>query len=233
MEQERPSTPEKQLLNLIEDPKEQDLSQKKIKRGSFSLFSFSALRGRLSFFLKGIRSGSLIKEAFFNIKGLNKILRFASVLLFVYLIANFSMSYSNMSKVPDFISKSTRPSKEITMADFSPKLISDYLEGPRVRNIFRFNDSQLEVKEEAKEGHDEVAPPVEKSLSNAELLAQNLGLVGIGWSKNPDVMLENIESKKMYFLKRGDRIDGLIKVEAIFQDKVILTYGDGKELELR
>ena len=59
MAQERPSTPEKQLLNLIEDPKEQDLSQKKIKRSSFSLFSLAALRGRFSFLLESIRSGAV------------------------------------------------------------------------------------------------------------------------------------------------------------------------------
>jgi len=74
---------------------------------------------------------------------------------------------------------------------------------------------------------------VEETLSKAELLSQQLGLVGIGWSDNPDVMLKNADTGKMYFLKRGERIEGLIKVEAVFQHKVLLTYDDGKELELR
>ena len=142
------------------------------------------------------------------------------------------MSIVKMKEVPEFIAKGTRSSKEIPLAGFSKKKISDYLEGPRSRNIFSFGDIQIEVEEDEEEVIAEVAAPVEKTLSKAELLAQNLELVGIGWSDNPDVMVKNIQANKMYFLKRGERIDGLIKVEAVFPDKVILTY-EGKELELR
>lgn len=232
MAQERPSTPEKQLLNLIEDPKGQDLNQKKIKRKSFSLFSFAALRGRFSFLLDGIQSGSFLKSTFWDIKGLNRVLKVCIGLLFFYLIGNFTMSMVRLKEIPEFISKSSRPSAGIPATILSSKRISDYLEGPRSRNIFRFGD--LPVVEEEQEGAvSEVAPPEEKTYTQAELLAQNLNLVGIGWSDNPDVMIKNVETNKTFFLKNGQRIDGLIKVEAIFEDRVILTYDDGKEMELR
>jgi len=231
MEQERPSTPEKQLLNLIEDPKEQDLSQKKIKRKSFSLFSLAALKGRLSFLVESIRSGSFFTKAFLNIRGLNRVLKGCVALLFLYLIVNFTMSVIGLKEIPEFVTRGSKSSSEIPATILSGRRISDYLEGPRSRNIFKFGDSQEEEKKE--EVIEEVAPPTEEVLSRGEVLAQNLTLVGIGWSKNPDVMISNVETGKVYFLKRGQRIDGLIKVDAIFENSVILTYDDGKELELR
>ena len=92
MEQEKPSTPEKQLLDLIENPKEQDLNKKKIKRSSLNLFSFAALRGRFSFLLESIRSGSFLRKNFYDIKGFNRMLRICIVLLVIYVIVNFTMS---------------------------------------------------------------------------------------------------------------------------------------------
>ena len=232
MAQERPSTPEKQLLDLIEDPREQDLSQKKIKRSSFSLVSFAALKGRVSYYLESVRSGSFFKRAFLSIKGLNRVIKVCTALLFLYLVGSSTMSIMKLNEVPEFVIKNSRVAAESPTTEVSAKSISDYLEGPRSRNIFRFGDVQ-EEKEAQEEKLEEVAPPVEETLSEAELLSQKLGLVGIGWSDNPDVMVKNTDTGKMYFLKRGERIEGLIKVDAIFKDKVILTYGDGKELELR
>lgn len=232
MEQERPSTPEKQLLNLIEDPKEQDLSQKKIKRSSFSLFSLSALKGRLSFLLESIRSGSFFTKAFLNMKGLNRALKGCIAFLVLYLIGNFTMSVIRLKETPEFVTKGSKSSVEIPATLLSGRRISDYLEGPRSRNIFSFGDIQ-EVKEKEEEITEEIAPPTEEIFTKAELLIQNLSLVGIGWSDNPDVMIKNTESGKMYFLKRNQRIDGIIKVEAVFKNSVILTYDNGKEMELR
>lgn len=232
MAQERPTTPEKQLLDLIEDPKEQDVSQKKIKRRSFNLFSFSALRGRLSFFIESVQSGTVFKKALFDIKGLNKMLQVSILLLLVYLAGNFALSVNKLKKVPEFVTRTAR-SSEIPVAELSSKNISYYLEGPRSRDIFRFGDFGVQEEIEEENGEYEVPAPVEEALSKAEMLAQQLGLVGIGWSDDPDVMIKNVESDKIYFLKRGERIEGSIKVEAIFQDKVILTYDNGKEMELR
>jgi len=142
MAQERPSTPEKQLLDLIEDPKERDLSQKKIKRSSFSLVSLAALKGRLSFLLDSIRSGSFFKRAFLNIKGINKVLQICSALLFIYLIGKSTMSIIKLNEIPEFVTKNPRLSTGTLKTDFSSKNISDYLEGPRSRNIFKFGDIQ-------------------------------------------------------------------------------------------
>ena len=44
-------------------------------------------------------------------------------------------------------------------------------------------------------------------------------------------MVEDTKSYKTFFVKRGDLI-GEVKVEAIFKDKIILSY-EGDEVELR
>ena len=109
----------------------------------------------------------------------------------------------------------------------------DYLEVARLQNSFRFGDVHDENEEKQIDVVEEVAPPTEEVYTKAELLIENLILVGIGWSDDPAVMISNLDSGKMYFLKRGQRIDGMIKVEAIFEGRVILTYDNGKEKELR
>jgi type II secretory pathway component PulC len=61
---------------------------------------------------------------------------------------------------------------------------------------------------------------------------QNLKLVGISWSNDPDVMIEDTQNHRTLFLKKGRLINNEIKVEAIFKDKVVLSY-QGEEIELR
>lgn len=233
MEQERPSTPEKQLLNLIEDPKEQNLSQKKIKRSSFSLFSFAALRGRFSFLVQSVRSGVFLKSSYWTIKGINNLLKVCIMLLFFYLIGNFTISIIRLKETPEFMTRGSGSSSRIPKTVLSSRRISYYLDGPRSRNIFRFGDLQEVKEEKQKDIVEEVAPPAEEVYTKAELLIENLSLAGIGWSDDPDVMISNLDSGKMYFLKRGQRIEGIIKVEAIFENRVILTYDNGNEIELR
>ncbi|OGX39084.1 MAG: hypothetical protein A3C36_01780 [Omnitrophica WOR_2 bacterium RIFCSPHIGHO2_02_FULL_52_10] len=195
-----------------------------------NFFSIEALRGRFSFLRESLSAGAL-KKFLFDIKGLNRVLRICIIVLAVYLVGYFAMALVRMNEAPEFENKSSRASAEYRPAGLSTKNVAFYLEGPRARNIFTFGDITKEKVEELKT--EEVAAPVEVTETPAAILAGQLGLVGIGWSDDPDVMVENVETKKMHFLKKGQRIDGMIKVEAIFEDKVILTYDNGKELELR
>lgn len=230
MAQERPSTPEKQLLDLIENPKKQDLSQKKIKRTSLTFLSFAALRGRLSFLWDTLSSGDF-RKLVFDLKSLNQVLKGCIFVLVIYLIFYFTMAVVKLNEVPEFASKNPRGSTELSATGITARNVSYYLEGPRTRNIFKFGDITETAIEEMKK--DEVSAPVEPEDSPAAALAKQLSLVGIGWSDDPDVMVQNLQSGKMYFLKKGQRIDGMIKVEAIFEDRVIMTYDNGQELELR
>ena len=44
-------------------------------------------------------------------------------------------------------------------------------------------------------------------------------------------MIEDANTKKIYFIKQGEIIDG-IKIQAILRDRVVLSY-EGEEIELR
>jgi type II secretory pathway component PulC len=56
--------------------------------------------------------------------------------------------------------------------------------------------------------------------------------VGIAWSNDPDAMIEDTKTHRTFFLKKGQTIDEEIKVQAIFKDRVVLSY-KGEEIELR
>ncbi|RKY41773.1 MAG: hypothetical protein DRP85_05170 [Candidatus Makaraimicrobium thalassicum] len=58
-----------------------------------------------------------------------------------------------------------------------------------------------------------------------------LRLTGVLWSKNPQVMIEDTESNKTYFLSAGEKVSRW-EVKRIYRDKVILANPDG-EWELR
>lgn len=53
---------------------------------------------------------------------------------------------------------------------------------------------------------------------------QNLQLVGISWSDDPDAMVEDTKAMKTFFVKRGQSV-GEAKVENITREKVILRVG--------
>jgi len=218
------STPEKQLLKLIEEPKAGVLRREIIKRKGFSLFSFGALRGRIAFF-KDLFRGGVKFQGFPAIEFslINRVLGVSTVVLFGYFILTFTNSSSLMSKIPDF--NEVKTDKGVTSAGFIDsslvKSLSYYLETTRQRNIFG------PVKKIVEEDGTTKAGPSSAIVQATE----SLSLVGISWSNDPDVMIEDKKSQKTYFVKRGQAV-GTVKVEAIYKDKVILSY-QGEEIELK
>jgi len=100
MSAERPASPEKQLLNLIEEPKgRSSVKVAAMKRRGLSFLSFGALKGRFNFFKdklqKDIKEG---KPAQLDIKGINGLLRFLVLVLAVYLIISISLAALNTNK---------------------------------------------------------------------------------------------------------------------------------------
>jgi len=96
-----------------------------------------------------------------------------------------------------------------------------YLGKARARDIFK-----MVLTSEAEE-------PQETEITVSKILeaSQNLKLVGISWSEDPDVIIEDTNQERAYFLKRGQKINDLT-VKAIFKDKVILSYND-EEVEIK
>lgn len=226
-ERERPTTPEKQLLNLIEDPKAPGITQKKATTSPIRRFSLAALKGRFSFIQERIQRHFVLKKTALDIKGINKILQFCIVILSLCVGGSFIAGMNDLKNPPDFKIDRSRTLGGIIRSSKESKKITRYLEKPRDRDIFQFGGIRQIVEEEAEPTE---APPPAPSAT--EELVNALRLVGIGWSDDPDVMVQDTATQKMYFLKNGQWIENKIKVNMIFKDRVILFY-DGKEIELR
>ncbi|MCM8797134.1 MAG: hypothetical protein NC923_04565, partial [Candidatus Omnitrophica bacterium] len=105
---------------------------------------------------------------------------------------------------------------------FLKRSASYYSEKIRERDIFKMQTKKTVSAAEA----------LPKTPSSRIIEAtQHLRLVGISWSNDPDAMIEDSKALRTFFIKRGQMI-GEVKVQAIFKDKVILSYA-GEEIELR
>ncbi|MFC1576764.1 hypothetical protein ACFL3N_00305 [Candidatus Omnitrophota bacterium] len=226
MAQKRPDTPEKQLLKLIENPKSRKIKKEKIKHRGLQLFSFGALKGRFSF-LRGRLSGiPVLSRAPLDVKAINRILFVCIFILGAVLISTMTVSEMALKQIPEFspdASTAMKAAQQETV--WALKGFKHYLAMSESRNIFDFK--ALERKPEAvQEVYEEVrVRPIDAELGN-------LRLAGISWSNNPDAMIENVSTGEMYFLKKGDLVDGKLKIEAVFRNKVVFSY-KGEQAELQ
>ncbi len=233
MAQEGPISPEKELLRLIEDPEIKSTATRGpqiVKRRSASLFSASAWKGRISF-LKEQAKGRLNNpiEYAFDIKSINRGLLLLTIIVGFYVITNLTFSVADMNSMPDFqfdVGKMPKP-MELQEAKTFTKPLTFYLEKVRSRDLFKMG------REVIVESDDEEVKTVIRSSGPSKLveMTQDLRLVGISWSKDPDAMIEDTKASRTFFVKRGHKIGGM-RVEAIFKDKIVLSY-EGEETELR
>ncbi|MDD5194274.1 MAG: type II secretion system protein N [Candidatus Omnitrophica bacterium] len=216
-------TPEKELLNLIEThgPARQGASAA-IKHQGFSLFSLGALRGRFSFFRHRIKGGFKIPDfSQIDIKLVNVALQFIIFILLVYFVASLINSVISLQKGFEVkISAAGKEDKATQTISFL-KTASYYLEKARERDIFTMGTKKISQMVTGK-------PSISKVMEETK----DLRLVGISWSNDPDVMIEDTQNKRTLFLKKGQLIDNKIKLKSVFKDKVILSYA-GEEIELR
>jgi hypothetical protein len=225
MAQERPLTPEKQLLKFIETSKlnSAGTQAQAIRRHSLSFLDLGAWLGRISFlkvrFEKWYQGFSLGK---LDIKVVNRFLGLMTVVLLFYFLSSFLVSIINLGKVPDLESKTSLGKIETVPPETSgfKKAVSYYLDKVRERDIFTMG---LKA-DAAKAGK---PAPSAKDLE----VVSNFKLVGISWSNDPDAMIEDSKALKTFFVKRGEMV-GDAKVQAIFKDKVVLSY-NGQEIELK
>ena len=219
-------TPERDLLRIIE---EQGGGGQVAARGSMrrglSLFSLGALKGRLSFL--SIRLGQVFSGGVkLEIGLINKLLLILAFVMTVFVSFDF---VNSMLGLNDQVSEAFKLEKHVPRfapRDASPlKSPSFYLEKARKRDIFKMV-SQAKQEEEVQQ---EEAQKTSKKTVLA--MTENLRLVGISWSDDPDVMIEDTKVNKTYFLKRGDSI-GEVNVSAILKDRVMLSY-QGEEVELK
>ena len=233
MADDKPVTPEQQLLKLIEESNKASKGASPTGGagrtaskgpGGFSLAKIPGLlAGRLSFWKRNTAKRSFAGQKFSaDITGMNKILTVAVGCLLMYVLFDAAASARNLQRPPNFV-----PPKDL-MTPFELESIeplkesSYYLQKVSSRDIFKEGKKAETVKE---------APAQNAVVETAEAI-KNLALVGISWSKDPDVIIEDKAHQRTFFVKRGQMVGDNVKVEAIFKDHVVVTFEE-HEYELR
>ena len=225
MASEKPLSPEKELLKLIEKPMAQSsLRAAAVRYHGKSFFSFGALKGRVAFLknkTKEFKAGNLRA---LDVKALNMALLSCIVLLVAYAGLSSLVSMATLKKeIKIDVKKASVSESDGSQVNSLLKATSYYLEKARERDIFTMNIRKPVVETGAfSKG------PSQRFIE----MTQNFKLVGISWSDDPDVMIEDTKNPRTLFLKKGQLIDNEIRLQAVFKDKVILSY-NGEEIELR
>ncbi len=231
MAENGPLTPEKQLLRLIEDskaPKQGSSPQEApAKLKAPGLLSFSALRGalfgRLSFFKRTTKKKIGSSKFSVNIIAINRVLTVAAACLLAYAVFDAIASAMGLHHPPNFAYRGEKNSSSAVTGASPLKESAYYLQKVTARDIFKEGPRPAEQTQEKKE---------EKPSIQDNEAVKSLSVVGISWSSNPDVIIEDKSKQKTYFVKRGQMVGENIKVEAVFKDHVVLSL-DGQEFELR
>lgn len=226
MAEDKQTTPEQQLLKLIEGKPKPGGSGKARAKG-VSLSSVSkfpgALLGWFAFWKRSAKKRSYGGRPSFGLAGVNRVLILMTAILAVYVVFDAVASARNLGRTPNFA-----PPKDLRAALQKETIVpleetSYYLQKVSARDIFR-EGGEKEVRE--------AEEPVGAVSSETAEAIQSLALVGISWSSNPDAIIEDKGHQRTYFVKRGQMVGENVKVEAIFKDHVVVTYED-REYELR
>ena len=186
--------------------------------------------GFLSYFKKGLASkrpagGRLAIHL--EIKMVNQVLLALVISSAVYLLIDFfllkpsQMNFLSQVATSEKVYPAFQDSQSKAAKDFSV-----YQQSIQKRNPFTAPGSNLPPP---KEGEAAAAQPASTAPAVNQMMA-SLKLVGISWGEEPLAMIEDSESTRTYFVKKGGEVKGM-KVQAISKEKVTLTY-EGQEAEL-
>jgi hypothetical protein len=225
MADDRQITPEKQLLSLIEGKESEGgkspLEAARTKRSTLNALSFGSLFGRLSFFKRATKKKMSAPSKFsISFVLVNRVLLVAVISFAVYVVGDTVASALSLAHLPNIVPQGEKigPGSEGKVSPLKEE--SYYIEKVNSRDIFK------EYKEADQRKEKKEAPASENEAM------KNLSLVGISWSADPDVIIEDKSQQKTYFVKRGQTVGNGVKVEAVFKDKVVLSV-EGQEYELR
>ena len=224
MAEDKPSTPEQQLLKLIEESNKGGKATPPPSAAKASLKKLpGSFLGRLSFIRRsGKKRPASARKMTLDIADVNKLLSVAVACLFVYVVFDAVASAANLRRPPNFV-----PPKDMKAAYKKSTIeplqeTSYYLQKVSSRDIFK-EGKKTEVVEPR---------PDQNAVVEPSEAIKNLALVGISWSSNPDAIVEDKAHQRTFFVKRGQMVGEDVKVEAIFKDHVVVTYED-HEYELR
>lgn len=220
-------TPEKRLLELIEEP---DAHKKEVtpstkKKSLKDHLSPSGFQERLSLF-KGQGEVFLKKyKRSFGIKELNRILRAVVGLMVLFLAVSF---------VVDMIGASQDFSKSIQVPDSKMFEMEPPKEGPAEGAAVEMWDLGKMFMPYGKRQEEADKLQKEQSARLADMI-KKLKMTGISYNpgdpKSAFCMIEDLEKSITTVLREGDPV-GLLKVQKIYEDRVVLEQGN-ETIEIR
>ncbi len=220
-------TPEKRLLELIEEP---DAHKKEgaaatTKTDIKSLLSSAAFQEQLSIF-KGQGEVFLKKyKRSFGIKALNRILKIVVGVMILFFVVSFivdlvgvNQDFSKSIQVPDSKMFEMVPPKDV------PADGSSVEKWDLGKMFMPYGKRQEDADKLQKEQSSRLADMTKK-----------LKLTGISYnpsdSKSAFCMIEDLEKNITTVLREGDPV-GLLKVQKIYEDRVVLEQGN-ETIEIR
>lgn len=215
MAENRPITPEKQLLRLIEGSGGGPAAARKLSPASVG----SAMVGGWAFFKRTL-SGKGFSKSSFSLVPLNKVLTAAVAAFFLYILADALVSTVRLLRPADIDLKS-----EKTVS--APAAVSSSL------NDEAFYTGKFASRDVFSPGS--AAPPPSANAPaqpDPNAAVADLSLVGIAWSAKPEVIIEDKSKQRTFFMKEGQALGDGVVVKKVFKDHAVLGY-NGQEFELR
>ena len=227
MAKEGSSTPERELLKLIEEPgQKQSMPAVSQKQTLLKSLSGSVIKSKLSFLKSKVKKARRLPVADnLGLRLINRILISGILILICYLSVDLTISIMKLKNPPNFtIEAKTEAASGLLPEDSMLKSVAFYLDKAKERDIFKMN-KVIPIAKRIEEVI-EVTPEEIVKASKA------LKVVGLSWSEDdPEVIIEDTDEKKAYFLKTGQKI-GEFSVKKILKEEVILDY-KGKEFKLQ
>ncbi len=213
---EEKNTPEDKLLKIIEKPKSQQGGGQEKNALGRKEKKIDIKKWLVK--LKGARSGKFQwKAPCLNLRYAGRILIIMAVCLTVFFAIDFTKDALRLKERFASLSKPSAAKTENRKEKPSVKFnLAVSIKEARKRNIFTLTPETVAVK---------------KKRITPQKHIDDLKLVGILWSDNPQAMIEDKKEKSTRFLNTGDTIDRW-RVKEIQRDKVILV-DEAREWELR
>ena len=212
-------TSDERLLKLIEgtgEPKRKQVIASGEKKSSTNF-----VPAKLNF----LELKSKLKNLKVDLYSLNKGLIAVSVLLtFIFLYALFSAPVIPKSNAAFFTPADSSAIIKLISSGEAQGLIRKNISGQDIKRDFFLPSGSRSSIYMQEQGQD----------LTGEL--KDLKLVGIIWSQNPEVMIENAKDSRTYTLKKGESLDEQFKVKEISRNSATLevtTEGGSRQFEIR
>jgi len=204
-------TPEERLLKIIENPKE--LQKQRIPLALKSAAVKAVVR-KWWFDIKRIDKKAILKQ--FNLTFVSRVVFGFCIIFTIGCIIGFIRTQSRLNNGFIKVLKGLDVEEAASSGKSSYELnINDIIRQAAKRNIFTLLPSAAQPQ----------------GAVDPAAAVSNFKLVGIMWSENPQVMIEDVKMQKTYLLNAGERM-GDFTIKNIFREKVIITK-DSQEWELR